>query len=88
MSGTRDIDGQELNDQAAAAVQRAKDLKRRSAQLAGQIADTESEVARVHDLIAENDTTSIGEQAREVAAEARRFAAHERQQETEAERDE
>ena len=87
MSGTRDIDGQELHNQAAAAVQRARDLKQRSVWLAGQIADTESEIARVHDLIAENDTTSIGEQARDVAAGARRFAAQERRQEAGAEPD-
>jgi hypothetical protein len=60
MSGTRDVDEQQLREQAAAAMKQAEALSQRSAELAGQIADTETEVARVHDLIAENDTTSLG----------------------------
>ena len=48
-------------------------------ELAGQIADTESEVARVHDEIAENDAAPMTDQASEHADTARRFGAQERQ---------
>jgi len=87
MSETRDIDAQHLHDQAAAATQRSEELSQRSNELADQIADTELDVARVHDTIAENDATSLRDQAREVAAGARRFADQERCQATKADPD-
>jgi hypothetical protein len=80
MPDSGDIAKQQLRDQAATATEQAQESVRRSAELAGQIAETELDVARVQDAIAENEATAIGEQAREEAAHARRFAAQEQQQ--------
>jgi hypothetical protein len=64
MSEIGDIDKQQLHDQAVAATEQAQELVRRSAELAGQIAEIELDVARVQDSIAENEGTAIGDQAR------------------------
>jgi phage shock protein A len=72
-------DGRDVRTQVGAATARAEALIRRSGELAGQIADTESEVAQVQDEIAENDASPITDQASEQADAARRFGAQERQ---------
>ena len=79
-AATREQLGDRLAEQATAATSRARELRRTVGELAGRIAQTEDEVARIHEQIAECAVSAIAAQAPEHAQRARRFAEHERRQ--------
>jgi hypothetical protein len=68
---------EELPERIAKAQARARELARRLSKTAGEVAVTESEVARVHDQIARAGVSAIAVEAAEHAARARRFAEQE-----------
>ena len=51
-AATREQLGDRLAEQATAATSRARELRRTVGELAGRIAQTEDEVARIHEQIA------------------------------------
>jgi uncharacterized small protein (DUF1192 family) len=74
----RDQAGDRLAEQIAALKILAQELTRSIADLAGRIALTYDEVARVHEEIAQNGVSAIAAHAPEHAERAHRFAEHER----------
>lgn len=67
---------QDIADQTA----RSRKLRQDIAALAGKIAETEDEQARVHDDIVRDDISVTAADARGHAAQERRVAEHERQE--------
>jgi 2-oxo-4-hydroxy-4-carboxy--5-ureidoimidazoline (OHCU) decarboxylase len=72
--------GNELAERAAELSSQGRELIRSIADLAGRIAQTEDEVARIHQQIGENGLSAISAQALQHAERARRFAEHERRE--------
>ena len=65
---------------AAAAVSQSEELSEQISEIAAGVADTEDQVADVHEHLADNPTSSIATAALDHADRARRFADHERQE--------
>jgi DNA repair exonuclease SbcCD ATPase subunit len=77
----RDRWSERLHEQAAEMRSLTRELLRSLAETAGRIADTEDEVARVHEDLAASGVCPIaGQELREHAERARQFAEHERRE--------
>ncbi len=80
-SGERDQLGERLREQAAELESLTTELLRSVSHMAGKIAETEDEVARVHEDLAGSPVNPMdAHEVLEHAERARRFAEHERQE--------
>jgi hypothetical protein len=77
----RQHDPDEVLGRSEAARARAQQLTDQAQQLAGDIAATEEEMARVHDQIAESGVSRTAAEAKRHAERARAFARHEHHEE-------
>jgi phage host-nuclease inhibitor protein Gam len=81
-AGRRVRDAEEMPDaESRKQIERAAGLQREVARLAGEIADTEDQVAAVRRRLAVDDEARAAEHLK-AAEEAERFAAHEREEQS------